>query len=149
MDYAKPRPRISPDNQPFWDGCRRHELLLPFCGACDKPHLPPGPVCPFCFGDRLDWRRAAGSGVVTSWTVVHQPWFPAFKEELPYNVVQVELAEGPRLTANLVGAPNDALRVGLPVEILFDDVAADLTLPRFRPLPLPFVSLSPPGRGSG
>jgi uncharacterized OB-fold protein len=144
MNYAKPLPRLSPDNQEFWAGCRRHELLLPFCDACGKPHLPPGPVCPFCFSDRLDWRRASGRGVVTSWTVVHQPWFPAFKAELPYNIIQVELAEGPRLTANLVGAANDVLRVGLPVEIVFDDVAPDMTLPRFKP-----TSLSPPGRGSG
>jgi uncharacterized OB-fold protein len=134
MDAGKPRPRISPDNAPFWDGCRRHELQLPFCAACGKAHLPPGPVCPFCFDDRLDWRRASGRGTVTSFTVVHQPWFPAFKAEIPYNVVQVELAEGPRLAANLVAAPNTALHIGLPVEVVFDDVAPDLTLPRFKPL---------------
>jgi uncharacterized OB-fold protein len=134
MDDAKPLPRISPDNQPFWDGCKRHQLLLPFCAACGKPHLPPGPVCPFCFGDRLDWRAASGRGVVSTWTVVHQPWFPAFKAELPYNVIQVELAEGPRLAASLVGAGNDALRVGLAVEVVFDDVTDAITLPRFKPI---------------
>lgn len=134
MDDTKPLPRISPDNQPFWDGCKRHQLLLPFCVACGKPHLPPGPVCPFCFGARLDWRAASGRGTVTTWTVVHQPWFPAFKAELPYNVVQVELAEGPRLAASLVGAGNDTLRVGLSVEVVFDDVTPDVTLPRFRPV---------------
>lgn len=134
MTMDKPRPRISPDNAPFWDGCRRHELVLPFCQACDKPHLPPGPVCPFCFGDRLDWRKASGRGIVTTFTVVHQPWFPAFKAEIPYNVVQVELEEGPRLATNLVGAPNSALHVGLPVTVVFDDVAPDLTLPRFKPV---------------
>ena len=130
---AKPLPRISPDNAPFWAGCRRHELVLPFCAACGRPHLPPGPVCPFCFADTLEWRRASGRGVVSSFTVVHQPWFAAFKADLPYNVVQVELAEGPRLTANLVEAPNDVLRVGLPVEVVFDDVSDEITLPKFQP----------------
>ncbi len=132
MDYAKPLPRRSPDNAPFWDGCKRHALLLPFCTACGKPHLPPGPVCPFCFGDALDWRAASGKGVVSSFTVVHQPWFPAFKAEIPYNIVQVELAEGPRLASSLVGG-NEALKVGLAVEVVFDDVTAEVTLPRFRP----------------
>ena len=127
----KPRPRISPDNAPFWDGCRNHELLLPTCQDCAKAHLPPGPVCPFCFGDRLEWKRASGRGTVTTFTVVHQPWFPAFKTEIPYNIVQVELAEGPRLVANVV--PATGLHVGLPVEVVFDDVASDLTLPRFKP----------------
>ena len=129
----KPRPRISPDNAPFWAGCKRHELVLPFCAACAKPHLPPGPVCPFCLGDNIEWRRASGRGVVSSFTVVHQPWFAAFKDQLPYNVIQVELAEGPRLTANLVDAPNDVLHVGLPVEVVFDDVTDEVTLPRFKP----------------
>jgi uncharacterized OB-fold protein len=131
---TKPLPRISPDNAPFWAGCKRHELVLPFCAVCGKPHLPPGPVCPFCLDDRLDWRRASGRGVVSTWTVVHQPYFPAFKADLPYNVVQVELAEGPRLTANLVEAPNAVLAVGLAVEVVFDDVTPDVTLPRFRPV---------------
>jgi uncharacterized OB-fold protein len=133
MTLNKPLPRISPDNQPFWDGCKQHELRLPFCVACGKPHLPPGPVCPFCFADRFDWRRASGRGVVSTWTVLHKDWFPAFKAELPYNVMQVELEEGPRLASNLVGAPNDALRVGLPVEVVFDDVTPAITLPRFKP----------------
>jgi uncharacterized OB-fold protein len=70
---------------------------------------------------------------VSTWTVVHKAWFPAFEADLPYNVVQVELDEGPRLTANAVEIRNEELRVGLPVEIAFDDVTPELTMPRFRP----------------
>jgi uncharacterized OB-fold protein len=132
---AKPLPRVTPDSQPFWDALRDRRLLLPYCAACGKPHLPPGPVCPFCFADRLEWRAASGRGTVSTWTVVHKAWFPAFAADLPYNVVQVELAEGPRLTANVVGLPNDRLRVGLPVTIDFDEAREGITLPRFRPAP--------------
>ena len=53
----KPLPRIAPDNEPFWAGLRERRLLLPFCNECGKPHLPPGPVCPFCFSDAIEWRR--------------------------------------------------------------------------------------------
>lgn len=127
----KPRPRISPDNQPFWDGCQRGELLLPFCDACGKPHLPPGPVCPFCLSDRIAWRRASGRGRISTWVVVHKAWFEAFRDEIPYNVVQVELDEGPRLTANVVDA-RETFEIGQQVEIVFDRVDAELTLPRFR-----------------
>ena len=129
---AKPLPRITPDNKPFWEGCRQHRLLLPFCRACGGAHLPPAPVCPFCFADALDWRPASGRGTLTTFTIVHKAWFPAFGADIPYNVVQVELAEGPRLTANVVGAPNEALAVGKPVEVVFDDVTPEVTLPRFR-----------------
>lgn len=66
--------------------------------------------------------------------IVHKAWFTAFKADLPYNAVQVELDEGVRLTGNVVGVPNEALRVGLPVQVVFDDVTADATLPRFRPI---------------
>jgi uncharacterized protein len=130
---AKPLPRITPDNEPFWQACRRHELALPHCRDCARAFLPPAPVCPFCFGDAVEWRRASGRGTISAWTVVHKAWFDAFAAEVPYNVVQVELEEGPRLTASVVGLPNDRLRVGLPVEVTFDDVTPEVTLPRFRP----------------
>ena len=129
----KPLPRITPDSRPFWDGLRSRKLVLPYCVDCGKPHLPPGPVCPSCFSDRLEWRPASGRGRISTWTVVHKAWFPAFAPDIPYNVVQVELDEGPRLTASVVGLPNERLEIGLPVAIEFDDVTADVTLPRFRP----------------
>ena len=128
----KPLPRITPDSEPFWKALRERKLVLPWCNDCGKPHLPPGPVCPFCFSARLEWRPASGRGRVSTWTVVHKAWFAAFAEDLPYNVVQVELDEGPRLTANVVGLPNERLKVGLPVAIEFDDVTPELTMPRFR-----------------
>jgi uncharacterized protein len=133
----KPLPRITPDAKPFWESLRARRLVLPFCLACGKPHLPPGPVCPFCFGERLEWRAASGRGRISTWTVVHKAWFPAFAAEVPYNVVQVELEEGPRLTASVVGLPNENLKVGLPVVIEYDAVSPELTMPRFRPSKCP------------
>ena len=130
----KPLPRIGPDSAPFWEGCRAGELRLPWCEDCNRPHLPPGPVCPFCFSGRLDWRRASGRGHVSTFTIVHKAWFPSFADEVPYNVVQVELEEGPRLTANLVDADPGVLRVGLAVEVLFRALTPQVTLPRFRPV---------------
>ena len=56
----KPLPRITPDAKPFWDALRERRVLLPFCLECGKPHLPPGPVCPFCFTERIEWRPASG-----------------------------------------------------------------------------------------
>ena len=48
-------------------------------------------------------------------------------------LAMVELDEGPRLVTNLVGCAGDAVRVGMPVTVVFDDVAAETTLPKFRP----------------
>jgi uncharacterized OB-fold protein len=129
MSYDKPRPRIGPDSAPFWQGCRAHRLMLPTCAACDKAHLPPGPVCPFCFADAIEWREASGRGRISTWTVVHKAWFREFAAEAPYNVIQVELDEGPRLTSNLIGGTP---AIGARVAVVFDDVDAELTLHRFR-----------------
>jgi uncharacterized OB-fold protein len=130
--YPKPRPSIGPDNAAFWQGCREHRLLLPTCHACGKAHLPPGPVCPFCFADSIDWRPASGRGRISTWTRVHKAWFPTFADEVPYTVVQVELDEGPRLTSHLLGARDPDIAVGARVEVVFTDVDNDLTLHNFR-----------------
>ncbi|MFT5176027.1 MAG: putative OB-fold protein [Gammaproteobacteria bacterium] len=131
---TKPRPRITPDNQPFWDACRAHELHLPYCPCCDALFMPPSPVCPHCLSMELRWQHVSGRGQVSTFVEVHQKWFQAFAADLPYNVAQIQLDEGPRLTANLVGVANADIRVGMPVQVVFDDIDEQLTLPRFRPV---------------
>ena len=129
---SKPLPRITPDSQPFWDACKAHRLMLPYCRDCQVPHLPAGPGCPFCVSDRLAWREASARGTISTWTVVHQPWFAAFRDDILYNVVQSALKEGPRLPTSIVGAANAALRVGLAVHVTCEDVSDSITLPRVR-----------------
>jgi len=131
--YTKPLPRITGDNRPFWDACRRGELHLPHCVATGRAFWPPSPISPYRFEAKVEWRRVSGRGVVSSFVVVHQKWFPAFAADIPHNVAQVELEEGPRLTTSLVGIANAEIRVGLEVEVVFDAVTADVSLPRFRP----------------
>jgi uncharacterized OB-fold protein len=67
--------------------------------------------------------------------VFHQAYFRGFESELPYNVAEVELDEGPRLLTNLVGVANDDIRAGMPVEIVFEEATAEITLAKFRPRP--------------
>ena len=128
-----PLPRITRDTEPFWEGCRRHELLLAECYACNKVHLPPGPVCPTCFSDDLGWRKASGLGTISAWTMVHREWFAAFRDNIPYNAAQIELDEGPRLMSNIINVDNANLTIGMKVEVVFDDVTKEVTLPRFQP----------------
>jgi uncharacterized OB-fold protein len=134
-EYRKPLPRITPDNRPFWEAVRRHELRLQRCMDCRSFWYPPGPVCPDCLSERFEWRRVSGRGTISSWVVFHKVYFPAFADEVPYAVVQVALEEGPRLISNLIGVPREEIAIGMPVEVVFDDVTPELSLPRFRRIP--------------
>jgi uncharacterized protein len=89
-------------------------------------------VCPFCFADDIAWRPASGRGRISTFTRVHKAWFPAFADETPYTVVQVELDEGPRLTSRLVDARDRPVAIGQRVEVTFTDIDDDLTLHGFR-----------------
>jgi len=132
--YQKPLPRIDERSRPYWEASKRHELLLQQCQECGHYRYPPGETCPSCLSDRLEWVKASGRGVVYTWTVFHQLYHPAFEKDVPYAVVAVELDEGPRLLTNLVDCKVEAINIGMPVEVVFDDVTEEITLPRFRPV---------------
>ena len=130
-----PLPAITDDTRPFWDSCRRHELVVQRCTACDTFRHPPTPVCWRCRSFAHAWVPVSGRGTIFSWAVVHRAFLPELAEEVPYTVVVVALDDAPgvRLLSNLVGAEPAELRVGLPVEVVFEDVSPEVTVPRFRP----------------
>lgn len=120
-------------NGPFWDGLRERRLRMPRCVACGHIQYPMGPVCSACTGSAFAWVELSGRGQVWGFAVYHHAFHPAFAGELPYNVALVELDEGPTVPSNLVEIRNDAIRSGMRVEAVFEEVAPDLTLLRFRP----------------
>jgi len=133
-EYKKPLPEINEFNYRYWEAAKRHELVLQKCLECGHYRYPPGDTCPSCLSDRLEWVEASGRGTVYTWVVFHQIYHPAFAEDIPYAVVAVELEEGPRLVTNLLDCKLEDIKVGMPVEVVFDDVTDDITLPKFWPL---------------
>jgi uncharacterized OB-fold protein len=71
---------------------------------------------------------------VFSWIVVNHP-VPKdiYGLDVPYVVALVELEEGVRMPTNIVGCDPSAIRADMPVQVAFEDVTAELTLPKFRP----------------
>lgn len=132
--YRKPLPRIDEESRGWWEALARHELHVQECGACGTRRLPPRAVCPRCLSSVVRWVRSTGRGTVYSFTVTHQNQAPGFREALPYVLAVVELAEGPRMMTNLVECAPDAVRIGMAVEVVFDDVTPEVTLPMFRPV---------------
>lgn len=132
-EYTKPLPLYTKNSEPFWECTRKHELRLQRCAKCAKVFYPCSPVCPDCWSRDYQWVRLSGRGKISSWVVFHQLYYESFKDDLPYNVAQVDLEEGPRIVANVVECKNEELYMGMPVEVVFDDVTPEVTLPRFRP----------------
>ena len=131
-EYNKPLPEVTQDEKPFWDACKRHVLSLQKCQDCGSLRLP-SLICWNCLSMDSEWVTMSGRGRVYTWTLIYQRYHPGFVEEIPYNVAIVELEEGPRLVTNIVRCSNEDLRIGMEVEVVFEDVTEEITLPKFRP----------------
>ena len=132
--YRGALPRPTPETRPFWDGAKAHKLMLPWCKACGQAHFFPRNCCPHCFGFDLEWRQASGRGKLHTFVINHKA-ARGFEAKVPYVIAIVELAEGPRMMSNLVmdETPTpDNLRIDMDLEVVFDDVTEDVTLPKFR-----------------
>ena len=132
-DYKKPLPRVDEESRGYWEALARHELCFQRCRDCGTNRFPPRAVCPACLSSATDWVRASGRGTVYSFTVTYQNQAPGFREALPYVLAVVELEEGPRLMTNVVGCAPGDVRIGMAVEIAFEDATAEITLAQFRP----------------
>jgi uncharacterized OB-fold protein len=82
----------------------------------------------------VEWKPVSGRGTLHTFTVVHRG-AKGFPLGTPYVIAVVELAEGPRMMTNLVGVEPDPakVRIGMPLEVVFQDVSGEFTLPHFRP----------------
>ena len=135
MSEPKPVPRVSAEARPFWDGCREGELRYQACAACGAVQFYPRALCARCGGVDLAWRRSRGEGVVHAVTVVHRAPSEAFRADVPYAVALVDLDEGFRMMANVVGVPPDRVAIGDRVRVVFER-RGDVALPQFTPAAL-------------
>ena len=131
--YLKPIPAPDEVSKTFWQGCQREELLLQRCNNCGRFQFYPRPLCVNCMSRSLEWVRSSGKGAVYSFTVTHKTTTPGFAQELPYVYAIVELAEGVRLTTNIVGCPPEQVYIGMPVVVVFEPISPEISLPKFVP----------------
>ena len=134
-----PRPLLpipDPLTQFFWDGVTSGELRIQRCQQCRHWIHYPRPICRFCRSRELRGERVSGRASLYSWTISTQAFHPFWVARTPFTLATVELAEQPRLMflSQIVDCPEDELRAGMPLEVVFERVAAELTLPFFRPL---------------
>ncbi|WP_280425972.1 Zn-ribbon domain-containing OB-fold protein [Nocardia carnea] len=132
---ARPRPVPDAHSAPYWAAAARHELAIARCGGCDRFEIPPGAICSHCGTTDPGFRfePVSGLGVVRSWTVIHRASLLGFARDVPYLLVDVELAEQPglRMIGRLLDGPDSELREGIPVRVAFEDIAPGTAVPAF------------------
>ncbi|UQS23998.1 Zn-ribbon domain-containing OB-fold protein [Amycolatopsis thermalba] len=133
MPGRKPVPVPTPETQPFFDAAARGELRIQRCLDCGEPFFYPRPCCPFCASASLEWFTTSGRATLYSYTITHRP-APGFEQDVPYAIAVVQLAEGPRMMANIVGIDStpDNLVLDMDLRVTFE-TRGDVTIPQFTP----------------
>lgn len=134
MSPDRPSPEPDPVSAPFFAALSEGWLCIQTCRACAAAQL--GELaCNRCGSRDLAWVPASGKGTVHAATRLHLAYGAAFSESVPYNAVTVELAEGPRLPANIVNDDETEadVRIGMPVEVRYSKLSTGVTVPVFAP----------------
>jgi len=128
-----PLPRPYQDTAAYWEAAKAHRFIIQKCRDCGAHQHYPRGVCSHCLSSALDWVDASGDATVYSFSVNYRAPHPGFKDQTPFVLAIVELAEGPRMMTNIVDCDPETVTIGMPVTVAFDDVTEDVTLPKFRP----------------
>lgn len=138
---AAGRPVPAPDERsaPFWQAAARHVLTVARCARCRAWVHPPDLTCPRCLSSdpAFAFEPVSGRGTVRTWTVMRQSFLPGLAEEVPFLLVDVELAEQAdlRIIGRLLDGPDAPVRLGAPVTAAFEDVAPGVSVPAFVLVP--------------
>lgn len=130
--YDKPLPVLDGLAKEFYGWCKQRQLRFQRCTDCRVWRHVPRELCPECGSSNWEWTPSSGRGTVFTWTTIARALLPAFQPDAPYAPVVVEMEEGVRLLSSVVDCPSDQLRIGMPVEVTFDEVTPEVTLPKFR-----------------
>jgi uncharacterized protein len=131
-EYLKPIAISDEDSKEFWDGCHRHELLIQ---KCDNNHYryPPRAICPTCSSMKFTWEKVGGKGEVYSFIIVRRPMDPSWEKDVPYVVADILLEQGVKMISNVIGCKPEDVKIGMKVDVVFDDITENDTLPKFKP----------------
>jgi uncharacterized protein len=126
-------PRWSHETKPYWDALHEERLLYQGCLDCREIVFHPRAICPYCLGDRLEWRESKGIGTIYSFTVQHRASVPERQKDMPIALGIVEMEEGFHMFTEFVSADPETLQIGLAVRATYHRVSVELVLPKFAP----------------
>ncbi|ETI61170.1 DNA-binding protein [Sphingobium sp. C100] len=116
----RPLPQLDELNRAFWTGGSAGRLMIMRCQSCAAYIHPPRPVCRTCLSEDVSPEAVSGTGVIDTFTINHQSWYPGL--EAPYVIARVALDDAPGviLTSNIVNAPVEAVEFGDKVKVTFE-----------------------------
>ncbi|MGQ9721838.1 MAG: Zn-ribbon domain-containing OB-fold protein [Candidatus Jordarchaeum sp.] len=133
-EYKKPVPTIRPWTKGFWEAAKKHELVIQQCKDCGEKQWYPKNECANCRSKNLGWSKVSGKGKIFSYSIIHEGAPFEFRDVTPYVIALVELDEGIIYGGtNIVGYKDlKDVKIGAPVEVTFDDVTKEISLPKFK-----------------
>ncbi len=135
MESSLPLPVANADSLPYWNAARERRLLIRKCNACGALHFMPRHLCPACWSDQLEWVEAKGTGSVHSFTIIRRAPMAAFAPRAPYVLALIDLDEGPRMMANVLGEDALSVRIGDRVKVTFEERGEGAMIPQFQRVP--------------
>jgi uncharacterized OB-fold protein len=106
------------DQDFFWEGIDRGELLVQQCDPCGQLRHPPQPMCAACGSEKWHAAPLSGEGTILAFIEsVH----PTRRDEEPRMVCLVELPEGLRMVSSLLDPENAANGAAVRFEIAEHD----------------------------
>ena len=130
--WDRPLPAPDPVSSEFWSAASHGRLLVQHCRACGERQFYPRAVCAAC-GSTPEWEEVSGRGTVHTFTIIRQNYARPFRDELPYVVAIIELAEGPRMMGNVTGVAVEDVYVGMPVTAYIVEAEEGVGVPMWRP----------------
>jgi uncharacterized OB-fold protein len=127
---ANSQPFISLLDEPMWESIDAHQWSLQACTDCGTFRYPPAPICANCLSMASKWTALSGRGSIISWVVFHRQYFDDYPP--PYNVVAVQLEEGPLVISNLEGEEPNGSWIDRQVQVIYGTHSSGRVIPRMK-----------------
>ncbi len=133
---SMPNPMVDGYSLPWWQAAARQELQVQTCDDCGHGTLPPAPICSVCRSTSLSLETVSGRATLYTYTTVHQP--VSMEQELPFVIAIVELdtqgiaSNTVRMMSNIVGSPVAEVDIGRALEVVWEKMSDEVTVPRFQ-----------------
>ena len=122
VSEPQPLPEPTPVSRPFWDGLRRHRILVQYSPSSGSYVFYPRTLAPGTLADDLEWREIDGAGTLYTFTVARRPTGPPWTDAVPQLLAVVQWDVGPKISTELVDVDPADIVIGMRVRPVFCDI---------------------------